>query len=188
MARSRGYVSTPRRGQRRKTSWGIGPQTGVDGAAQSITASSATLATGGAFALLDGITVVRMRGDLSLFLTQATALGDGYHGAFGIGITRAPAFTAGIASLPTPLTDEDDENWLYHRYVSLFAGGIIANAAMGSEEAVNPISAAMHFGVDSKAMRKLDVGVGLYAALEVVELGSAGLRWAYNSRVLVKLS
>ena len=187
MARIRGFSSTPRRGPRRKTAWELSVATGVDGAAQSITASGATLGTTSIAIGLDGGTLVRTRGELSLFLTQASSLGDGYTGAFGIGIATSTAILAGAASLPTPLTEETDENWIYHRYFTCFAGGIIGASAAGNEQLVDPTSAALRVEVDSKAMRKEAIGLGYYCCLEVVEVGTAGLRWAFNSRMLVKL-
>ncbi len=174
---------------RRKTSWGFGSQTGVDGDTQAIVASSVVLATIGALTNVDGITAVRIRGDLNVFLTLAAALGDGFHGAFGIGTANENAFTAGIASLNTPITDETWDGWMYHRYFGPFSGGpIVAATAAMQEVAVNATSAALHIEVDSKAMRKLRQGMVIYAALEVIEVGAAAqMEWAFNSRVLAKL-
>jgi len=188
VARGRGFGSHRTFGtNRRKTAWGIGPQTGVDGAPQAITTSISSLATGGAAAGQDGLTVVRIRGEFQAFLTAASANTNGYHGAFGIGTARTPAFTAGMASLPSPITDEDDELWLYHRYFSIISGSVIDNAAALAEGVVNSTCAALRFEVDSKAMRKFNLGDVLYAAVEVVELGTATMQWVFNSRVLDKL-
>jgi len=137
----------------------------------------------------EGHTLIRTRGDLNLFITIATAAGDGFHGAFGIGIGNENAFTAGVASLNTPLGDEDWDGWIYHRYFGLFAGGPLATATAADQQSqVNSSSAAMHIEVDSKAMRKLNEGDVIYAAVEAVELGAAAsMEWAFNSRTLVKL-
>ena len=188
MARSRGFASATRRGPRRRTAWGIGPQTGADGSPQAVSASSSVLAAGGASATLEAITLVRLRGELQIHLLGAALLTNGFHGAFGIGIVKTPAFTAGIVSMPTPLIDEDDEGWLYHRYFSLISGGPIAAAtAATQEDQVNSTSAALRVEVDSKAMRKLDVGDTIFAAIEVIEINLADLSWSFNSRTLVKL-
>ena len=183
-----GFRTRSARSQRRKTSWNIGPQTGVDGAPQGISSSVAVLATGALVVLEEAITLIRTRGDLNLYLQSATGTGDGFHGAFGIAVATSPAVLAGIASLPTPITEEDWDGWLYHRYFSLVAGGTIAAATAAQQaDQVNSSSAALHFEVDSKAMRKLSVDQSLYAAIEVVELGAASMQWAFNSRMLVKL-
>ena len=116
------------------------------------------------------MTLVRTRGDLSLFLSIATDVG-GYHGAFGIAVASAPAVVAGILSVPTPITEEDWDGWLYHRYFSCFAGGAIAAATAAQQaDQVNATSAALHFEVDSKAMRKLSVDESVYAAIEVIQV------------------
>ena len=185
--RGSGFRTSSVRSLRRKTSWNIGPQTGVDGAPQGISASTASLATGLAVVLESGLTLVRTRGDLNLIL-QIAGNQEGFHGAFGIAIATSPAVTAGIASVPTPITEEDWDGWLYHRYFSLIAGGAIAAATAAQQaDQVNASSAALHIEVDSKAMRKLAVDETLYAAIEVVELGTATMQWAFNSRMLVKL-
>ena len=187
--RGSGFRTTRARSSRRKVSWTLGPQTGVDGASQGISASSSVIATGGAAVIEEGITLVRTRGDLNLFLTSATTAGDGFHGAFGIAVVTDQAFTAGILSVPTPITEESWNGWLYHRYFSLFAGGTIAAATAAQQaDQVNGTSAALHIEVDSKAMRKLNVDQTLYAVIEVVELGAAGMDWAFNSRMLMKLA
>ena len=175
-------------GQRRKTTWTGGPSSGVDGGPQDVSTSSSVLGTTASLVAEDGITVVRIRGDLSIFLMTAAAAGDGYHGAVGIGIASAAAITAGVASLPTPITEESDPNWMYHRYFSVLAGGVIDNSAAADADQVNATSAAMHFEMDSKAMRKLSIGQGLYFAVESVEFGAAAvMRFAFNCRLLIKL-
>ena len=163
-------------GLRRKTAWGIGPGSS---AATAISSTTAVLIGAGAVSTGDGQTVVRLRGELLLTLITATGSLDGFRGAFGIGIVQNPAFTAGIGSVPTPVTEAADENWLYHRFFT-----IVANI---STEADFGLSAAMRLEVDSKAMRKFDSGVTLYAALEVTEVGAAVMDASFDSRVLVKL-
>ena len=190
MARPRGFGFRTNlgRSQRRKSSWQFGTQTGVDGASQAISSSSSVIATGAVGIITDGLTLVRTRGDLNLFLTSATTAGDGFHGAFGIAVASAAAVLAGIASVPTPITEEEWDGWLYHRYFSLFAGGTIAAAtAAQQQDQVNSSSAALHIEVDSRAMRKVETDMTIYAAIEVVELGAAGMDWAFNSRSLFKL-
>ena len=191
MARLRrsGFPTSLGRSQRRKTSWTVGPETGVNGATQVITASGSVLATTAVITTMDGITLVRTRGELVLLLGIAAAQGDGFHGAFGIGQVSSPAFTAGVGSVPTPLTEEDWDGWLYHRYFGLFSGGPLATATAADQQSqVNSTSAALRLDVDSKAMRKSEIDMTFYAAIEVVELGTASsMEFAFNSRMLVKL-
>ena len=177
-----------RSSRRRRTSWEIGPQTGVDGASIAIGQSEARLAAGGVTIVSDGNTLVRLRGSLNVFLTSVDALGNGYHGAFGIGIVTDQAFDGGVSTVPTPITEEDWDGWLYHRYFGLFSAGPIA-AATAAQEAlqVNSRPVAVHIEVDSKAMRKVRENDAVYAAIEVIELGTGTMEWSFNSRTLFKL-
>ena len=183
------FRSSLPRSSKRKTSWDVGPETGVNGATQVITASSAVLATTAVAFLFDGDTIVRTRGELNIFLSIAAGQGDGFHGAFGIGVASTAAVTAGIASVPTPLTEEDWNGWIYHRYFGLFAGGPLATATAADQQSqVNSTCAAARIEVDSKAMRKMSDAMSVYAAIEVVELGAvSSMEFAFNCRILTKL-
>jgi len=99
VARLRGSMSMRTRVARRKTSWGVGPATAATaGGNQTISSSSVVLATGGANPQTDGVTLVRTRGECTLYLPSASAAGDGYHGAFGIAKVSSAAFTASLSS------------------------------------------------------------------------------------------
>jgi len=188
MARLRRSSFQTIRGQRRQTTWGVGPETGVNGDVQTITASSSVLASTVVTPLIEGLTTIRLRGDLNLFLSASSGAGSGFHGAFGIGIVTDQAIAIGITALPTPLDEEDSSIWLYHRYFGLFSAGAIAAADAQDEDLVNPVSAALHIEVDTKAMRKFPIANTMYAVIQVVRAGASGtLRWAFNSRQLVKL-
>ena len=167
------------RSQRRKTAWVPGPGS-TD--ALPISSSVASFVGGGVVAGVEALTVVRTRGELLITLVNATTVLDGFRGAFGIGVVSLPAFTAGIASVPTPIAEQDDENWLYHRYFTVFAG------SGPSETFGNAGSPVLRVEVDSKGMRKFGTDRVIYAAVEVVEVGTAILDVSFNSRMLVKLS
>ncbi len=173
------------RGLRRKTSWGFGPSSGATpGAAQSLAASSAIIMTTGTSPSVDGITVVRVRGELLLQLSAAAADLDGFHGAFGIGVLSGGqrGFTGiGVGAVPIPLTNDDDETWIWHQYFALkTVEGAVPVNTLGSS--------VTRIQVDSKAMRKVDTGDLIYAAIEVVEVGTAVLQIHFNTRVLAKLA
>jgi len=183
MARTTRFSSGFPRGltTRHRTSWELGP------------GGTAPLSTsvGGSFFLgsfvsptIDNATTVRLRGELMMYLSLTTADGDGFAGAFGIGKASKAAITAGIASVPTPITEESADNWLYHRYFSLKSPQ--ANAS-GAEPGGRILPAFLRIEVDSKAMRKLDINDGIYAVIEVVEVGTARIEVAFNCRMLVKL-
>ena len=188
MAGRQRFVPGRTRSLARKTSWSVGPETSGLGGPQAITGTGAVFAgTSTAFAF-DGDTLVRTRGELLLLLTAASAVGDGFHGAFGIGLATTAAIVAAGASLPTPITEEDWDGWLYHRYFSIIAGGTIAAATAAQQgDQVNSTSAALRIEVDSKAMRKVAIDMGLFAVVEVVEHGTAVAEFLFNCRTLIKL-
>ena len=105
-----------RTGVRHRSSWEIGLCNSTDGAPITISASSAVAVPVAASAGVDGLTVIRIRGELNVYLTSSGALGNGFVGAFGIGKATDAAILSGIASVPTPLTEDSWDGWLYHRY------------------------------------------------------------------------
>ena len=180
MAQRRGFSHRGRpRSQRRLTAWSVG--SGGTGAL-SLSASGSSLVGAGVQPTLEGLTIVRTRGELLLELRAATAAGDGFNGAFGIGLAHTPAFDAGIGSLPTPLDEDDGEMWLYHRYFA-----VVAPVAFAATGFAPTLGAALRIEVDSKAMRKFPDETTLFAAIQVVEVGTASLSVHWNSRMLVKL-
>ena len=182
-SRSRGSrLGTP---QRRQSSWQVGP----GGTAEQLFTTSTALILGSvANATEDGLTVVRLRGELLLMLTTADAVGGGYTGAFGIGVASADATAVGVTAVPNPINDEDWDGWLYHRYWSLAAGGVLAAAAAAdATDQVNSTTAALRLEVDSKAMRKLPENMGIFASLQVTESGVSLMSAWFNSRILIKL-
>ena len=181
MARPRGSRQVAARTFRRKTAWDAGPG-GV--AVVNITVSTAVF-LGSAISLVGGVsevTFVRLRGYFDAFLATGSASGDGYQGAFGIGVASLAAVTAGIASVPTPITEAGAENWMYYRIF----GAHVATSTIG--DGVNAPSASSHFDVDSKAMRKFSDEMAMYAAVEVTEIGTATLKIHFDSRILSKLA
>ena len=172
---------------RHRSSWEPGPETSGNGASQAISVGGGSLAGTAVQATVDGLTLIRTRGELLIYLRLATASDHGFHGAFGIAKATTAAIVAGAASVPTPITEEGWDGWLYHWYFSTFAAGPIAMATAAQETAQNHSTvAAVRIEVDSKAMRKWDIDEGIYAAIEVLEVGMAEMSWAFNSRLLVK--
>ena len=166
------------RGVRRSTAWFGGPSSGIDGAAQATGGPGSLLMTTGAAAGVDGLTLVRTRGELLIRLTAASAISEGFFGAFGIGVVTVAAFTAGAASVPTPVTEETWDGWLYHTYWQCISqsAGVIENSSWYRKT------------IDSKAMRKLAVDEIIFAVVEFTEVGTSGVSFNFNSRILMKLS
>jgi len=161
---------------RRRTGWELGP--GGD-APLTVSADGISILGSGLVLLVDGLTLVRLRGSVQALLTQATAIADGFHCAMGIGIVNEDAFAIGVTTIMDPLTDADWDGWLYHRFFDLHAQ---SSTTVGPGPADN-----LQFEVDSKAMRKTTDGDVIFAALEVVEQTTAVMQVFFDSRVLFKL-
>ncbi len=161
-----------------RTGWEDGPGVALaDASLTSFTSSaSAIVGLGQASGDQDGQTIARVRGLLEVFLTASTAAGDGYFGAVAIGIVSAPAFAAGVASVPTPLTEIEWEGWLWFSYFGVHAPG--AGTASSSEVRQRVV-------IDSRAMRKVGSAEVVYVAAEVVEAGTATMLMRVATRMLV---
>ena len=67
------------------------------------------------------------------------------------------------------------------------ASAPIAGGASSENDMVEPVTAAVTFDIDTKAMRKIPDGMTLTGVIEVTEVGTAVLDWHVNSRTLAKL-
>ena len=172
--RSSGFnrVSAPRR----RKGWEGGPG---GTALQGVGSSSSVILGLGAELLLDGTTLLRLRGQVNVNLGTGAVLGDGFQGAFGIGIVQASAFAIGVTAVPTPLTEQDWDGWIFWSTLSVHTGDV-------SEPARSPQSTQV-IDVDTKAMRKLDLQDTLYGVIEVVEIGTATMDVFFDSRLLLAL-
>ena len=187
MARRSGFRPARVAPSRRISAWTVGPGGTT---LEPVISASTTQFVGSAIQLSAGVealTHVRLRGELLLWLQTSSVASGGYRGAFGIGIATLAAVTAGFASVPTPLTEADADNWLYHRFFSLVSGGVLvlADTKKGPD---SDIVQSTRIEVDSKAMRKMRSEDAIYAIIEVVEQGVATMNVSFNSRSLVKLS
>jgi len=102
-------------------------------------------------------------------------------GAVGIGIASLAAVTAGIASVPTPITEQSWEGWLWWS-----AFGVLATTATEAD-GVNAFSTVAEFELDSKAMRKFGEDMAFFTAIEVVETGTASISVSHDTRMLFAL-
>ncbi len=183
MAHSRGNFSRSRSSNRRLTAWGVGPHTGsAPSASQVISTSGTTLATVGTSAGVEGLTLIRTRGLLTLQLLTADANGSGFFGAFGLCLVGDEAFAAGVTAVPDPQDDTDDERWYYHTFFN-----IRTNAATTVEIGKQGM-AQLVLEVDSKAMRKEPSDLVEVAVLGHVEVGAATMNWDFACRTLNKLA
>ncbi len=177
MARRRptGRFPALRQGQRRESIWLFQAW------------SNDTLAPGGvvlisslnaaAIALLP-FTIVRTRGYLSLRSDQS-ANSEAQAVNYGNVVVTQQASAAGVASVPTPLTEANSDWYVYEQLTNSF----IVSSAVGID-ARGDVSKAF----DSKAMRKVDTGDDVVSVAEVPATGiSEGLILRTFTRTLIKL-
>ena len=185
MATSRSRSRFPlRQVQRRKTSWQ--PGTGRD-APTTVSGTGKSILNLGIEFLQDGLTIVRTRGELLLYLESTVAGRDGFAGSFGIGVASAQAVAIGATALPGPSTDTDWDGWYYHTIMALRSIDLINSDAATAEDFGNVVTSALRLPVDSKAMRKVGINQVAFAMIEVTEVGTAVMQVNWNSRHLLKL-
>ena len=144
----------------------------------AITASGSGFLGSGVSMVLEGLTIVRIRGELLVTLDSVSGAGSSLTGAFGIGLATAEAFAAGIASVPTPVSDDDWNGWMWHQH---FAVRSAAGTLLGL------IAEGARYQIDSKAMRKTKDSDVLFAAFEATEVVEAAVNVYLDSRMLVLL-
>jgi len=173
----------------RQTGWGVGPKSLASGGpGTKFTGTAAVLGNIVSVPASDGITLIRLRGSFMAYLNSAVNLDDGFSGAVGVGIFNDQALTAGIASIQTPITEEGWDGWLWHSYFSLYSADAIATAGVAlAPNQSDALKAAIRIDVDSKAMRKVPVGMEIAVVIEAFEVGDAVMSWSFNSRTLAKL-
>ncbi len=141
-----------------------------------LSAVSSTLFTTSFVPLVSGLTLIRMRGELivSSLMNAAT---DAMTIAVGCILVSDEAVAAGVASIPSPITDADDD-WLYYQWCSV-QSGVLGAPGQGTE---------FRFNVDNKAMRRFPAGKTLVAVAEASsEGGTVVTDFIFNCRGLIKL-
>ena len=176
MARQRSGFHRDQGSRRRLTSWGEGPG---DQSLTSISTTSFVILGSGIILLIPGLTVVRIRGELTLRFTSAGAADNGISFTYGIGIVSADAFAVGVTAIPNPQDDMEWPGWMWHGFTT-FRAASATLADVGSASVVR-------IPVDVKAMRKLGENEILFAALDADESGTATATASFDSRMLVKL-
>ena len=124
------------------------------------------------------VTILRTRGQISV-AAEDIAAGDLYMVAYGIGIAEETALDA--FAVPVPITDADWDGWMLHQtiYVRGEPSGV-------GESAASDVS----IEIDSKAMRKIQSGNGIFISAQSQTIVGAGgtLNAALFARFLLKTS
>jgi len=149
---------------------------------QIISSSGSTIWTSGVALVSEPqATIVRIRGLVTFTLQAASGIGDGFQGALGFGVMTTAAFTAGVASIPTPVTEAEWDGWMFHQFFDVRA--VTATIADGS----NAVGNVFRMPIDTKAMRIIGDSQTLVPVIEVVESGTASMEMQGETRLLLKL-
>ncbi len=117
-------------------------------------------------------TVVRSHLVAMLRSDQAAAI-EVQQAAVGLAVVTSQAVAVGITAVPTPVTDIASNEWLQHQV--LFAH---------HQEVTDRAEPAEVYKIDSKAMRKVEVGQDLILVLE--NAAATGIVVNIGGRILVK--
>lgn len=161
-----------RGGPRRSTLWlGFAPDTTVTALAANASAIDQF------FTFSESSTIVRTRGTLWIGSDQESNDEIAF-GALGMGVVSTPAFTAGVALVPTPSTEMEDDLWF--QWLPWFTNLLFSDAT-GFQ--ANLFS---RYDFDSKAMRKVHNGDTLVVVLE--NDIAVGVNFMIMFRMLLKLN
>jgi len=180
MPRSRGTFTHQRSSTRRQTSWFGGPFGTV-----SFSANGAAVFGTAQQAAGEGLTIIRTRGELLVYLTGGTLSAlEGFRWALGIGVVTENAAGIGVIAIPSPLTDVVWDGWMVYE-----TGHCKTPRDMSAAEgAASPMTMA-RIPIDSKAMRKFKFSDVMTAVFEVdSEVGTASLTAELSTRILAKVS
>jgi len=164
--------------QRRKTTW----------IASADVASTTTLLAGAAvldqalsgaqISALGPATVVRTRGIIDVGTDQAAGTEHPF-GAFGVAVVSEQARAAGVASIPTPITDEGSDLWFVHQF--FFAGFFFLSSVGAGQDHVQ-------YSFDSKGQRKLEGDDSQAIVFAVENASTVGLIYTLKFRMLLMLT
>ena len=161
--------------QKRLTSWfEFLPRTDV------LTATGGTIifSLNTAALALRPFTIVRTRFLVSIVSDQLGA-DEIQIGAYGMAVVSDQAVAVGVTAVPTPITDMGSDLWFVHQMCYndfQFVSGVGFHS-----------DGAHQYEIDSKAMRKVDIGQDLVVVAEVAG-ASSGAAFVSGGRMLVKVN
>ena len=160
----------PARGAPRKSVWfGFQPVEVTMGAA----GTAAVFSLNAAALALRPFTIVRTHFELKAMSDQAAAV-ENYGVALGLAVVSDQAVTVGITALPLPVTDMASGLFFVHKL--LFGDGT---------RVVDQTTDSSYATIDSKAMRKVDIGQDIVVIMQSALIG-AGSFSTVGGRMLVK--
>ena len=160
--------------QKRLTSWFQFVLT-----ATTLTAAGGTIifSLNAAALAMRSFTIVRTRFELQLQSDQAAAI-EFQHVAFGMAVVSDQASAVGVTAVPTPATDLGSDLWFVLQLMYADESNLTDCTRGGT-----------NMTVDSKAMRKVDIGQDLVVVAELVtSAGGGGASFVSGGRMLVKVN
>ena len=146
-------------------------------ATQQGTSSASTLVfvLNAAALALRPFTIVRTHFSCHLGTDQTAAL-EQQSIAVGIAVVSTEAAAVGITAIPTPNTEAASSLWFVHQYAFADSSDLASNVRRGET-----------WLMDSKAMRKVELGQDMVVVIEGGGLGSGQIT-SLGGRILVKLN
>ena len=120
-------------------------------------------------------TIVRSRFEVELASDQAAVI-EVQRAALGIAVVSDQAVAVGVTAIPTPITDMGSDLWLLHQII--FAD---------ESSLTDRTRSATRVSIDSKAMRKVDIGQDIVIVSEISSI-SSGADLTVGGRMLVKVN
>jgi len=121
-------------------------------------------------------TVVRTHVELALLSDQSGA-NELQVAAFGFAVVSDQATAVGVTAIPTPLTDLASDLWYLHQII--YADESVVTDRTRPQTRVS---------VDSKAMRKVDIGQDIVIVAEIDAVTGSGAVLISGGRFLVKVN
>ena len=145
----------------------------------TITSSHLIFSLNAAALALRPFTVVRTR--FLVDITTDNISGDERQvGGMGIAVVSDQAVAIGVTAIPTPITDMGSDLWFVHQLM-YNRHEFITGAGFQSR-------ANREYEIDSKAMRKVDIGQNLVVVVELAGGVSDGFTSVVGGRMLVKVN
>jgi len=132
----------------------------------------------------EDVTILRTRGSWGVQITgsSATASGEAYSVAMGVGLTTEEAALAG--AFPFPYDNPDWDGWFIYQTMAL--------RPYSSEAVANAIGFHGEMEIDSKAMRKIQSGMVLALSFQMFAatggVGGIAVTGSVSVRALLKTS
>ena len=123
-------------------------------------------------------TIIRSRFEIAIWSDQFAAP-EIQVGALGMAVVSDQASAVGVTAVPTSITDMGSDLWFVHQL-------IYSNITVGSAVAFTG-SDMTHRTIDSKAMRKVDIGQDLVIVGELSVVGN-NFDMLVGGRMLVKVN